>query len=76
VPHAVALVPASQELPFQQPVQQLPLRQAPPVHVLVSSFTVAHEPSDPQVESVHGLSSAHDLHIAPATPQAIGLVAS
>jgi hypothetical protein len=74
VPHAIALVPSSHELPFQQPVQHAPARQAPPVHVLVSSFTVAHAPSGSHVESVHGLSSAHDLHIAPATPHAIGLV--
>jgi hypothetical protein len=55
-------------------VQHAPARHAPPVQGLVSSFTVAHEPSGAHVESVHGLSSEHVLHVEPATPHAIGVV--
>ena len=46
-PHAVVSVPTEHALPFQQPVQQLPLKQRPPVHALRSATAGAeHAPAE------------------------------
>lgn len=45
LPHAEASVPAKHVVPFQQPVQQLPLKHLPFVHgVLFVTLGVVHVP--------------------------------
>jgi hypothetical protein len=47
LPHAVTSVPAKQDVPLKQPVQQFPLKQRPPAQAVWSAaFVVVHDPDE------------------------------
>lgn len=71
VPHLLVVVPGSQLLPSQQPVQQLPLKHFPPGQVVpLVLLLVTHCPWLLQTGFLHGSEVVHCWQFAPFVPQA------
>jgi hypothetical protein len=70
LPHAPGRFPATQAVPFQQPVQQTPLRHfpAPPLQLVLSGTSARAQAPATQLSVLQSLPSSQFAHAPPALP--------